>query len=79
MIDVKANFKNMYINNLECSLCGECDLQTQNHLLVCSTSKKQDQGSKAPSTSPFSQLKIEPSLYSKHFVSIPRVLELLKS
>ena len=25
----------MYLGNLECSLCGECDLQTQEHLIVC--------------------------------------------
>ena len=35
MIDVKGNFKNMYLGNLECSLCRECDIQTQDHLLVC--------------------------------------------
>ena len=40
---------------------------------------KQDQGSKTPSTSPFHQLKIELTVYRKHFVSIPNVLELLKS
>ena len=37
---------------------------------------KQDQGSKAPSTSPFHQLKMEPSIDRQYFVSIPRVLEL---
>ena len=36
MIDVKQNLKNMYFNNLECNLCGECDVQSQNHLLFCS-------------------------------------------
>merc|ERR1719319_1169701 len=39
---------------------------------------QQDQGSKAPSTSPFHQLKMEPSMDSKYFFSIPRVLELLR-
>ena len=38
---------------------------------------EQDQGSKAPETSPFHKLNIEPSMYSTHFVCIPRVLELL--
>ena len=33
--------------------------------------------SKAPETSPFHQLNIDPSMYSTHFVCIPRVLELL--
>ena len=35
MIDVKGNFKHMYNGNLQCSLCGECEVQTQEHLLVC--------------------------------------------
>ena len=44
MSDVKNNFKNMYFGNLQCNFCGECDLQTQDHLLVCTTivSKCQD-------------------------------------
>ena len=37
MSDVKNNFKNMYFANLQCNFCGECDLQTQDHLLVCPT------------------------------------------
>ena len=49
------------------------------NLLVFEVMNKHDQGSKAPSTSPFSQLKIEPPMYSKQFVSITRVLELLWS
>ena len=47
--------------------------------IIIPVKNKQDQGSKAPSTSPFSQIKIEPPMYSKHFVSIPRVLELVWS
>ena len=35
MIDVKGNVKNMDLGNLEFSLCGEYDIQTQDHLLVC--------------------------------------------
>ena len=35
MIDLKGNFKGMYINNLECELCNENLLQNQDHLLSC--------------------------------------------
>ena len=45
-------------------------------MLILVYEEQQDQGSKAPSTSPFHQLKMEPSMDSKYFFSIPRVLEL---
>ena len=44
---------------------------------VSSFTKQIDQGSKAPPTSPFHHLKIEPSMFRKHLVCIPRVLEAL--
>ena len=33
MLDAKANFSSMYINNLECDYCQSGDLQTQRHFL----------------------------------------------
>ena len=35
MVNVKANFKNMYHENLSCNYCNENDIQTQEHLLIC--------------------------------------------
>ena len=31
--EAKANFRNQYLNNLQCDYCGVCPLQTQRHLL----------------------------------------------
>ena len=37
MINVKANFKSQYEDNLECNLCEVHEPQTQEHLLFCNT------------------------------------------
>ena len=31
--EAKGNFRNMYLGNLECNYCNECDFQSQNHIL----------------------------------------------
>ena len=33
MFFAKANYRNMFVNNLQCDYCSDCDLQTQRHLL----------------------------------------------
>ena len=33
MFSAKANFRGMYVNNLQCDYCGDCLVQTQQHLL----------------------------------------------
>ena len=33
MIDVKGNFNDIYINNLECEVCNENFIQNQDHLI----------------------------------------------
>ena len=33
MLDAKANFSSMYVNNLECDYCQSGEVQTQRHFL----------------------------------------------
>ena len=40
MVNVKANFKSQYQDDLSCNLCHEIELQTQEHLLFCNTIHK---------------------------------------
>ena len=33
MFFAKANYRNMFVDNLQCDYCDDCDLQPQRHLL----------------------------------------------
>ena len=70
---VNEKVKNKKIDHKNICLVGVSfnAYQVGNILIYLSLSRKKDQGSKAPTTSPFPQLTSESSTYSKHFICIP--------